>query len=67
MEIDFKNYPSELGIWMIIRAGLGKFMMSLEHFVVPKSKGKKGMRHVKGTQEPICKRPKLEQFKQLNK
>lgn len=41
MEIDFKNYPSELGTWMITRAGLGQFMMSLEHFVVPKSKGKK--------------------------
>lgn len=67
MENDFKNYPSELGAWMIIRAGLGKFMMGLEHFVVPKNKGTKGMGHVKGTQGPACKRPKLEPFKQLNK
>lgn len=39
MQIDYKMIPSELVIWLILEPGQGKFMMSLEHFMVPESKG----------------------------
>lgn len=40
MENNLKIISSELGMWLILGSGQGKLMMSLEHFVVPESKGR---------------------------